>query len=140
MEEVLAAFPGDAIDADNIGYYAGLLERRLLVARCGSCHRWHQPPQPICPRCWSTDIVHDEVTGRGTVHLAIFLHQGPGVDPAHPYPVVTIALDEEPQVRITSTIVDCVADEIRVGMPVELTWIDRNGTPFPVFRPATTEA
>jgi hypothetical protein len=25
---------------------------------------------------------------------------------------------------------------VYIGMPVELTWIERDGIPFPVFRPA----
>jgi len=29
-------------------------------------------------------------------------------------------------------------DDIAIGMPVELTWIDRDGVPFPAFRPAST--
>ena len=67
------------------------------------------------------------------------LHQGPpapGVDyAAGPYPVVTVELDEQPGLRYTSTVVNCPADEVAIGMPVQLTWIDRNGAPFPVFEP-----
>jgi hypothetical protein len=37
-------------------------------------------------------------------------------------------------VRFTSTVVDATNDEIRIGERVELDWIDRGGTPLPVFR------
>ena len=135
VEEVLDVFSAERIDADNLPYYAGLLERRLLVNRCQACGRW---PQPLCPRCWSTDITASEVSGRGTIHLAIFLHQGPGVDPQNPYPVVTVELEEQRGLRFTSTIVDCPKGGLVIGLPVELAWIERGGTPFPVFRPADT--
>jgi uncharacterized OB-fold protein len=68
--------------------------------------------------------------------MAIFLHQGPpapGVDYSSPYPVVTVELDEQPGLRFTSTVVGAPNEAIRIGAPVELGWIDRNGAPFPVF-------
>jgi uncharacterized OB-fold protein len=133
--EVLAAFPGERIDADNLGYYAGLLERRLLVNRCEECGTWHQPPSSICPSCWSERVAPTEVSGRGTVHLAIFLHQGPGVDPGAPYPVVTVELEEQEGLRHTSTVVDCPKESLVVGLPVEVHWVDRDGQPFPAFKP-----
>jgi uncharacterized OB-fold protein len=74
------------------------------------------------------------------VYLLMLLHQGapaPGVDYAHgPHPVVTVELDEQPGLRYTSTIVGCPVDQVAIGMPVRLTWIERNDAPFPVFEPA----
>jgi uncharacterized OB-fold protein len=128
------------VDHDNKEYYRGWLERRLLMNRCHDCGRWHHPPKPVCPNCWSSDIRPTEVSGRGTIHLLMLLHQGPpapGVDyAAGPHPVATVELVEQPALRLTTTIVDCPLDEIAIGMPVELTWIERDGAPFPVFRPA----
>jgi uncharacterized OB-fold protein len=137
VEEVLAAFPGERIDEDTLGFYTGLLEHRLLVNRCAACGTWHQPPQPICPSCWSDQLTPTEVSGRGTVHLAIFLHQGPGIDPGSPRPVVTVELEEQAGLRITSTVVDAVKEAIVVGVPVELCWIDHDGRSSPAFRPAS---
>ena len=72
--------------------------------------------------------------------VRIALHQGPpadGVDYAKgPHPVVTVELEEQPALRFTSTIVDCALDDIQIGMPVELAWIERSGAPYPVFRSA----
>jgi uncharacterized OB-fold protein len=128
------------VDHDNKAFYRGWLEHRLLINRCRSCGRWHHPPKPICPDCWSTDLEPTEVSGRGTIHLLMLLHQGPpapGVDYASgPHPVATVELEEQEGLRYTSTVVDCPPRDLRIGMPVELTWIERDGTPFPVFRPA----
>ncbi|CAB4364073.1 MAG: hypothetical protein F2681_08705 [Actinobacteria bacterium] len=49
---------------------------------------------------------HRRGAGNGTIHLAVFLHQGPpaeGVDYSTPYPVVTVELDEQPGLRFTGT-------------------------------------
>ena len=139
--ELVERLPRARIDHDNRRFYGGWLQRRLLINRCGECHQWHHPPKPVCPQCWSRDLQPTEVSGRGTIHLLMLLHQGPpapGVDySAGPHPVATVELVEQPALRLTSTVVDCAIDDIAIGMPVELTWIERDGVPFPAFRPAS---
>lgn len=140
-EELIARYPTMAVDADTRAFYQGWLQQRLLVDRCAGCGHWHHPPAPLCPRCWSTDVVPTEISGQGTIALLIQLHQdppAPGVDyDAGPHPVVTVELVEQPGLRLTSTVVDCPPEDLRIGLPVSLGWIDRGGAPFPVFRPTT---
>jgi uncharacterized OB-fold protein len=134
-EELVDRFPG--VDRDGAAHYRGRLARRLLLQRCDECGHWHHPPRPICPRCWSTRVVPTPVRGSGTIHLAIFLHQGPpatGVDYSTPYPVVTVDLDEQAGLRFTSTVIDAPKHAIAIGARVELAWIERDGVPLPVFR------
>jgi len=137
LVERFAAVP---VDQDTKDFYRGWLDHELRIDRCADCGRWQHPPRPMCPACWSWNVVPTPVSGRGTVHLLIRLHQGPpleGVDyAASPHPVAVVELDEQPGLRITSTVVNCDPREIEIGMPVELTWIDRDGVPFPAFRPA----
>jgi uncharacterized OB-fold protein len=137
--ELLDRFPRYRVDHDNKAFYRGWLDRRLLINRCADCGTWHHPPRPLCPACWSTSLVPTEVSGRGTVHLLVRLHQGPPVPDvdyaAGPYPVAAVDLEEQPGLRFTSTVVECPPDELRIGLPVELTWRERDGVPFPVFRP-----
>jgi uncharacterized OB-fold protein len=138
--ELVDRFPRLRVDHDNKEFYRGWLEQRLLINRCAACGNWHHPPKPVCPRCWSGDIHPTEVSGRGTIHLLMLLHQGPpapGVDySVGPHPVATVELAEQTALRLTTTIIDCPVDDITIGMPVELAWIERDGAPFPVFRPA----
>ena len=136
--ELVERLPRVRVDHDNKEFYRGWLQHRLLINRCKSCHQWHHPPKPVCPHCWSSDLEPTEVSGRGTIHLLMLLHQGPpapGVDyGAGPHPVATIELVEQGSLRITSTVIGCAPDELAIGMPVELTWLERDGTPFPAFR------
>ena len=79
------------------------------------------------------------VSGKGTIHLLIFLHQGPpipGVDYARPLPVAAVELPEQAGLRLTSIVVNAERDDLRIGMPVEVTWTEQNGAPVPAFRPA----
>lgn len=78
-----------------------------------------------------------EVAGTGTIHLLIFLHQGPpaeGVDYSKPYPVATVELDEQPGLRFTGAVMGAPNDAIAIGERVRLDWIERAGAPLPIFR------
>ncbi len=137
--ELVDRLPHVVVDRDNAEHYRGWLVRELRINRCGACGRWHHPPRPMCPSCWSWDVAATPVSGNGTVHLAIFLHQGPpaeGVDYSTPHPVVTIELDEQPGLRYTGPVIGVPNDEIVIGMRVALDWIERNGAPYPAFRRA----
>lgn len=135
-EEMLARLPGIRIDHDNKEYYRGLLQHRLLLNRCEKCSTWHHPPRASCSKCWSWKITPSEVSGKGTVYLFSFLNSVPAHGaalPGEPFPVVNIELAEN--VRFTTTVVDCLKAQLVIGMPVELTWIERDGMPFPAFQP-----
>jgi len=139
-EALVARFPDTRIDHDTKHFYAGWLNRQLVLNRCGDCGEWHAPPRPVCPKCWSFNIVPTAVGGKGTFHLLTRLHQGPPAPDVDykkgPHPVATVELDEQPGLRYTSTIVNCPADQVRIGMRVQLAWIERYGAPYPVFEPA----
>ena len=139
--ELVDRYDGVRLDHTNKHFYRGLLDQELLLSRCADCGWWHHRPKPICPQCWSSNIVPTPVSGNGTIHLVIFLHQGPpadGVDyEARPHPVVTVELDEQEGLRFTSTVVDAANDDIVIGKRVELTWIERDGRPYPAFQLAS---
>ncbi len=141
-DALIARFAGNGITRDNADHFRGRLDRRLLMARCADCGRWQHPPRPMCPACWSWNMAMDEVSGRGTIHLLMVLHQGPpapGVDYGAGHPVVTVELVEQPALRFTSTVSDDFpADDLAIGTAVEVEWAERDGTPMPVFRKAAS--
>ena len=134
-------FPYVKIDHDSKHLYRGWLNKQLLINKCDDCGKFHHPPKPICPSCWSSSLTPTEVSGRGTVHLAMFLRQGPAAPDVDysisPHPVTTIELEEQQGLRFTSTVINCPLEDIKIGIPVELTWIERFGAPFPVFKHAS---
>jgi uncharacterized OB-fold protein len=140
-EQVLQSFPEVRLDHRNKDFYRALLDRQLVAARCGDCGSWHTPLRSLCPECWSTNVEIAPVSGRGAIHLLIRLHQGPparDVDYSTPWPLATVELEEQPGLRFVGTVVDCPPEQLRVGLPVELTWIERDGAPWYAFRPANT--
>ena len=64
-----------------------------------------------------------EVSGHGTIHLLMTLHQGPaadGVDYTEGHPVVTVELDEQPGLRFVSRLVDTPVEAVTIGMRVRV--------------------
>jgi hypothetical protein len=57
----------------------------------------------------------------------------PGFDP--PYVVAMIEIDEEPDVRVVSNVVDVAPAALTVGLPVEVFFEERDDVWVPLFRP-----
>lgn len=120
---------------DNLFFFEGASERRLLIQRCSACQALRHPPQPRCDRCGSYEWDTLEASGRGTVYSFVVNHypQVPAFD--YPLPIGLIELEEG--TRLVAQIVDCPIEEIGVGMPVEVTWLDDDPElVLPAFRPA----
>jgi uncharacterized OB-fold protein len=121
-------------------FWDGVAEHRLLIQRCGACGTYIHYPRPICPTCRSMeDLAPAGMSGRGTVYS-----HTTAVQPFHPYfverspyNIVVVALEEDDSIRITSNVVDCENDDIRVGMPVLVTFREvAPGLTLPLFAPA----
>lgn len=142
LDETLAAFPRAAIDHDTLSWYEGLRAGELRINHCRRCGAWHNPPGPRCPGCWSGDVVAETVDGTGVVELVTVLHVGPavdGIDYERGHPLVSVALDGVPGVRVTAPMIGVAPEAIQPDMRVEYDVVERNGTPTLVFRPTTPD-
>jgi acetyl-CoA acetyltransferase/uncharacterized OB-fold protein len=108
---------------------------RLWIQQCQECSSYLHPPGPICPYCRSRQIAVVAVSGHGTVAACtINYHQWlPGMLP--PYAIAIISLDEDHRVRITSNVIRCPLDEVRVGMRVQVEFEDQGDVWVPLFAP-----
>ena len=128
--------PTPRINPDNARFWESAHEGVLRLPRCGDCTTWHWPPGPVCPACFSERIGWEAAQGRGTVSTWTVVHQDwfPAFKADIPYAVAQIELAEG--VRLTADIVDCPADKLRVGLPVEVVFDSVTETlTMPRFRP-----
>jgi hypothetical protein len=135
------AKPLPSPDPETKPYWEALRQHKLLYQRCSDCGTKFAPYQAICPACWSDEVRDCEACGLGRIYTFSIVHRAPM--PAFradlPYAVAIVELAEG--VYITTNIVDCPADEIRIGMDVEVTF--DAVTPqitLPKFRPVRTKA
>jgi uncharacterized OB-fold protein len=123
------------LDDDNRFFWTSGADGQLRFLRCGECGYYIHPPLPQCPRCASRDIAPSPVSGRGTVHSFTVNHQ-PWDGSTEPWAIVLVELDEQAGLRLTSNMINCADDDIRIGMPVQVVFDQYEDVYFPLFEPA----
>ena len=127
------------VNDENRFFWTAGEDGRLRFLRCDRCGQFLHPPSPICPNCLSKELTVTPVSGRATVATFTVNHQPwiPGYDP--PYVVALVEIDEQPSVRLMTNIVGCAPDEVRIGMPVQVTFEQHDDVWVPQFEPVTAK-
>ena len=112
-----------------------------MLRRCLDCRSFYHPPRPNCPECASSNLEWVESPGKGKVYTYVITRQP--VNPAFrerlPWGVVEVealaqvvpvapgreggglgSSELEEGVHLISNLVDCDADDIEIGMEVEV--------------------
>src|SRR5262245_23666885 len=120
----------------NEFFWTSGADGKLRFLRCQSCGYWIHPPSPICPICHSRELQPEAVSGEAEVHTFTVNHQAwiPGFDP--PYVVAIVELPEQEGLRLTTNLVRVAPDDVRIGMPVKVTFEQWEDVWLPLFRPA----
>ena len=105
-------------------FWAAAREHRLVIQRCTSCGTFRHLPHVLCGTCQSPAHEWVESAGRGTVYTYIVV-----VHPVHPaaaavvpYNVAVVQLDDCGGVLVPSIVVDCLPEDVHVGMAVDVVW------------------
>ena len=120
---------------ESQAFWTGGANDQLLIFRCNDCSHFFHPPTPACFRCRSMNVAPAPVSGLATVAaFSINVHQWlPGFPP--PYVVAIVELDDEPDVRLTTNVMDCDVQAVHIGMRVEVLFEQWDDVWIPVFRP-----
>ena len=88
----------------------------------------------MCPRCLSRDLGPEEVSGRGHVETFTVNYQQwiPGSDT---YIIAWVSIDEQPDVRLTTNLVDVEPEDVHFGMPVRVVFEHNDDVWIPLFTP-----
>ncbi len=107
---------------------------RLSIQKCSGCsHLWH-PPRPVCPQCHSTDVVPQQMSGRGRIYSFMRVSYPPPIGFDEP-PLIALVELEEGGVRLITNIVDADLAELANDAPVEVDFEKTaSGKSLPVFR------
>jgi uncharacterized protein len=144
--DVVAATPGDpsrsarprpALTEDTAFFFEGARRRQLLVQRCTACRSLRHPPRPVCPSCLSFEWDTLVASGRGRLYSFVVVHHPQVGAFDYPLPIAVVELEEG--TRLVADIVDASPGSLRIGMPVEVTFVDvDDDLTLPMFRPAPT--
>ncbi len=125
-------------------FWAAAARGELVIPRCAGCGAWNWYPPDRCRACESAELPWTRVSGRGTLFSWAVVRRAL-VKPfaAHvPYATGLVALEEDPDVRLVTTIVDCSLEDLRIEMPMTVVYrsLDFSGVSrevvAPMFAPA----
>ena len=114
---------------DGKAYFDGCAEGKLLLKKCNACGEFHFYPRALCPYCFSDNTQWVQSSGKGVVYSYSITRI------AKPfYAIAYVTLEEG--VTMLTHLVDCDFDQLRIGMPVEVTFRQsKEGPMIPVFTP-----
>jgi uncharacterized OB-fold protein len=99
---------------------------------CGSCDRSFFIPQYLCPHCGSEDWEYQASEGKGVVASYTVVHRAPDPRFETPYVVALVDVVDEGWSLMTN-IVGVPGEEVEIGMPVEVSWIEFGDLVLPGF-------
>jgi hypothetical protein len=112
-------------------------EDRFLIQECEDCGKFQYHYRGFCCHCWSERVLDVELAGTATVWTFTVIERNrmDGFKDLVPY---IVALVEVPQgLKILSNVINCNPDDVEIGMPVRLTFVDaEDGLRMPMFEPA----
>lgn len=130
--------PWPNIDFDTEAFWDGLMEHKFLLFRCRTCGAWYWP-KAFCVKCDQNDpkfgnLEWQEASGRGTVFSwnTIYYSFHPGFAEDVPYTQVVVETEEGP--LVSSTLIQCDPESVRVGMLVEVVYEDHPREEFTMLR------
>jgi uncharacterized OB-fold protein len=125
------------MDAESRPFWEGCRRHELVLQRCADCGTVRHRPRALCPACLSGQIEWIRASGRGAVYSFTVTHQNqaPAFRRAVPYVLAYVELEEG--VRMLTNVVGCEPGQVRVGMPVQVEFVDLDEErSIPRFRPA----
>jgi len=137
--------PLPALEPETEGFWKACRAGRLEIVRCRTCGWYVHPPKPRCPKCLGADVGFEPVSGRATLVSYTVNHQPwiPGM--TVPYVIGLVELVEQGGLRLTTNVVGCAPEGVKIGMPLRVTFDPvSDEIALPLFEPdpdgATTRA
>jgi len=104
------------------GFWEGLRGRQLLARKCHRCGEMFFPPRSHCPQCLGHDLEWVELSGKGTLYSWTEVNIA---SPEFDTPFLLGLVDLSQGIgRIAAKIVGAEAHQLRIGMPVKITYAD----------------
>jgi uncharacterized OB-fold protein len=118
-------------------FWQAAKEHRLLIQRSVKTGKYVFYPRAVSPFGAGDELEWVEAAGRGTVYSFTVARRPTAPQWAADGPYVIAIVELEEGVHMTANIVDCAPEDVRVGMPVVVTYQDVTlEVTLPQFRPA----
>lgn len=111
----------------------------LRITRCRNCDLYIHPHRDACPQCRSRDVAPQSVSGKATLESWTINRQKwfRGLD--EPFVVGLVTLVEQPGLNLTTNIVNCDFDDLRIGMPLSVVFENIEDSWLALFEPESLD-
>jgi uncharacterized OB-fold protein len=123
------------VTPDTAFFWDGTAAGELRIQRCAKCGALRHPPGPMCPACGeASDGGYAVAAGTGEVFSYVVHHHPPVPGKRLPMVVALVRLPEG--VRILGEMPGVRPDQVRIGLPVRVTFVPAGDMALPAWRPA----
>ena len=123
------------VTPDTAFFWDGTATGELRIQRCAKCGALRHPPGPMCPACGEAgDGGYAVAAGTGEVFSYVVHHHPPVPGKRLPMVVALVQLPEG--VRILGEMPGVRPDQVRIGLPVRVTFNRVGDMSLPAWRPA----
>jgi acetyl-CoA acetyltransferase/uncharacterized OB-fold protein len=131
--------PLPQLTLDNEFFWTSGADGKLRIQQCESCSAYIHPPQPVCRYCRSHALAPAEVSGYATLIGFTVSHRFTHPGLPSPYVVAHVVLEEDPRVRLITNVIDTPAEDLYLGMRMEVAFEQAEDVWLPVFRPCAQQ-
>jgi uncharacterized OB-fold protein len=123
------------VTPDTAFFWEGTAAGELRIQRCAKCGVLRHPPGPMCPACGeASDGGYTLAAGTGEVFSYVVHHHPPVPGKRLPMVVALVQLPEG--VRILGEMPGVRPDQVRIGLPVRVTFTRAGDMSLPSWRSA----
>jgi hypothetical protein len=132
------------VTPDTAFFWDGTAVGELRIQRCARCGKLRHPPGPMCPACGEASTAgvvggaggegYTVAAGTGEVFSYVVHHHPPVPGKRLPMVVALVQLPEG--VRILGEMPGVRPDQVRIGLPVRVTFVQVGDMSLPAWRPA----
>jgi uncharacterized protein len=132
------------VTPDTAFFWDGTAVGELRIQRCAKCGKLRHPPGPMCPACGEASTAgaaglaggegYAVAAGTGEVFSYVVHHHPPVPGKRLPMVVALVQLPEG--VRILGEMPGVRPDQVRIGLPVRVTFTRAGDMSLPAWRPA----
>ena len=127
--------PLPLLTRENRFFWTSGADGRLRLQECESCSALIHPPQPVCRYCRGQQLGIRVVSGFATLIGFTVSHRFSVPWLPSPYVVAQVAIEEDPRVRLTTTIVDGDPAQLELGQRMQVVFEPVEDVWLPLFRP-----
>ncbi|HEY3646441.1 MAG TPA: OB-fold domain-containing protein [Streptosporangiaceae bacterium] len=122
------------VTPDTAFFWDGTAVGELRIQRCAACGALRHPPGPMCPACGeASDGGYTVAIGTGEVFSYVVHHHPPVPGKRLPMVVALVQLPEG--VRILGEMRGVRPDQVRIGLPVRVTFTPAGDMSLPSWSP-----